>query len=207
MRRRIVERPATGQNGWVVRHWDVSMVRQEGLAITDHPRARHMDNLGAQPALAEFESIYRRHYLDVYRYVLVVSRSRDEAEEVSAEAFARALRSWSSSWPPPGKELPWLLLTARRVFIDRWRRARRVVRHVLTRAGTDDAHARTEFWLWFDSLSRVLSPRQREVLLLRYRRDLSDEDIGLVMGLSASGVRSLVARALDALRSTPELVE
>lgn len=183
------------------------MVRVEGLAITDRPRASQLDDVAAQPALAEFESIYRRHYLDVYRYVLVLSRSSDEAEEVSAEAFARALRSWSDSRPPVGKELPWLLLTARRVFVDRWRRARRVARHALTRAGSDDAHARTEFWLWFDSLSRVLSPRQREVLLLRYRRDLSDEDIGLVMGLSASGVRSLIARALAALRSNPELVE
>jgi DNA-directed RNA polymerase specialized sigma24 family protein len=45
------------------------------------------------------------------------------------------------------------------------------------------------------------------VLLLRYRGDLSDEAIGLVMGLTASGVRSLVARALAALRSNPELLE
>jgi RNA polymerase sigma factor (sigma-70 family) len=183
------------------------MVRVEGLAITDRPRARRLDDVGALPAQAEFEAIYRRHYLDVYRYVLVLSRSKDEAEEVSAETFARALRSWLDGGPPAGKELPWLLLTARRVFVDRWRRARRMARHLIDRSGSDDAHARTEFWLWFESLSRVLSPRQREVLLLRYRRDLSDEDIGLVMGLSASGVRSLVARALEALRSNPELVE
>jgi RNA polymerase sigma factor (sigma-70 family) len=182
------------------------MVRVEGLSITD-PRARYLDDVGAEPTLAEFESIYRRHYLDVFRYVFVLSRSKDEAEDVSAEAFARALRSWSTNRPPPGKELPWLLLTARRVFTDRWRRTRRLARDLVARAGSDDPHARTEFWLWFDSLSRVLSPRQREVLLLRYRRDLSDEDIALVMGLSASGVRSLVARALDALRSNPELVE
>jgi RNA polymerase sigma factor (sigma-70 family) len=179
-----------------VRLWHVSTVLVEGLAIRK-----------ARPALAEFESIYRRHYLDVYRYVLVMSRSTDEAEEVTAEAFTRALRSWSSSWPPPGKELPWLLLAARRVFTDRWRRARRTARHLVTRRADDDAHAQTEFWLWFDSLSRVLSPRQREVLLLRYRGDLSDEAIGLVMGLTASGVRSLVARALAALRSNPELLE
>jgi DNA-directed RNA polymerase specialized sigma24 family protein len=44
------------------------------------------------------------------------------------------------------------------------------------------------------------------VLLLRYRRDLTDDEIGGVMGLSASGVRSLAARALDTLHNHPELL-
>jgi RNA polymerase sigma factor (sigma-70 family) len=66
--------------------------------------------------------------------------------------------------------------------------------------------AATEFWMWFDALSEVLSPRQREVLLLRYRRDLSDDDIGLILGISPSGVRSAVSRALAILRQHPELL-
>jgi DNA-directed RNA polymerase specialized sigma24 family protein len=52
----------------------------------------------------------------------------------------------------------------------------------------------------------VLTARQREVLVLRYQRDLTDADIGSVMRLSESGVRSLVARALAILRSHPELL-
>ena len=42
--------------------------------------------------------------------------------------------------------------------------------------------------------------------MLRYQRDLSDADIGLVMNLSESGVRSLVTRALESLRAHPELL-
>ncbi len=60
--------------------------------------------------------------------------------------------------------------------------------------------------MWFEALAGVLSDRQREVLLLRYQSDLTDADIAMIMGLSQSGVRSLVARALATLRSHPELL-
>jgi RNA polymerase sigma factor (sigma-70 family) len=152
----------------------------------------------------DFEAIYVRHYADVSRYILALTRSRDETEEVVAETFARAFRAWSPA-TPPDRPLPWLLLTARRIATDRWRRARR---RVLDLAGhsSRDEFERTEFWLWFDQLAVVLSARQREVLLLRYKRDLSDEEIGRVMGLTGAGVRSLVARALAVLRAHPDLL-
>jgi RNA polymerase sigma factor (sigma-70 family) len=64
----------------------------------------------------------------------------------------------------------------------------------------------SEFWIWFNDLCRVLPRRQREVFILRYQRDLSDNDIGAIMRLSASGVRSLVARAVQTLREHEELL-
>ena len=155
---------------------------------------------------SEFDRIYRNHYRDVYRYVLAVTASQDEAEEVAAETFERALKADVTGARP----LPWLLLTARRIATDRWRRTRRWARLGLRLGGDragDAGERRTEFWLWFDALCRLLTDRQREVLILRYQRDLSDADIGRIMDLSESGVRSLAARALDALRAHPELLD
>lgn len=157
---------------------------------------------------AQIEAIYSRHFRDVYRYALGLTRSHDEADDVTAETFERALRAWKRPEQVPFAPLPWLLLTARRATIDRWRRIKRFtglrqrVRNIEGSAG----ERRTEFWMWFESLAVVLSDRQREALLLRYQRDLSDEDIAMIMGLSQSGVRSLVSRALATLRSHPEIV-
>jgi RNA polymerase sigma-70 factor (ECF subfamily) len=156
---------------------------------------------------ALFEAVYVRHFKDVYRYVLALTRSHDDADDVTAETFERALRAWSAPLQAPAAPLPWLLLTARRVATDRWRRAKRFT-GLRPRVG-DIGHAgerRTEFWLWFDALAEILSDRQREVLVLRYQRDLTDRQIAMIMGLSESGVRSLVSRALDAIRSHPELL-
>jgi RNA polymerase sigma factor (sigma-70 family) len=158
-----------------------------------------------------FEALYRQRYRDVYRYALLMLRRPDDAEEVAAEAFQRAYAAWSSGRGPGGQPLPWLLLIARRLVIDRSRRRRLI--SWLPLGGVNAAHepsangdtSRTEFWLWFERFASELPERQREVLILRYQRDLDDEAIGEILGLSASGVRSLVARACEGLRRNPEI--
>jgi RNA polymerase sigma factor (sigma-70 family) len=181
----------------------ISVDRGESLAAT----AARASDVPARDA--EFASLYQRHYRDVFRYVLALVRSHDEAEDVTAEAFERAYQAWTVEGFPRERGLPWLLLTARRISTDRWRRLRRrtrVGRDAHPRRSDGIGHDRTEFWLWFEALAEALTDRQREVLVLRYQRDLSDADIAVVMDLSESGVRSLIARALERLRSHPELL-
>lgn len=157
-----------------------------------------------------FEDVYRRHERDVVRYLTLMLRDPDEAQDAAAETFRRALEAWRDGRGPAGRPLPWLLTIARRLVVDRWRRSRLLrwvslaaIRRPAVAAGDVDT---TDFWLWLDALARALPDRQREVLVLRYRRDLTDAEIGEVMGLTASGVRSLAARAIQSLRDHPELV-
>lgn len=156
---------------------------------------------------AALERVYAAHYRDVYRYVLALTRSAEDAEDITADTFERALRTWSDA---PDRPIAWLLLTARRIATDRWRRARRLARILVAGArpvdGSASPPADPEFEAWWSSLSAVLTARQREVLVLRYQRDLTDAEIAAVMGLTESGVRSLVSRALAVLRSHPELL-
>ncbi len=179
---------------------DLASVTTEQVAPSARP--------GPISVETSFTALYRTHYRDVYRYVLCLTRSHEDAEDVTGETFERALRADLDGRGPEEKPLSWLLLTARRIATDRWRRARRfvIVALSLSATATEPAEGRTEFWLWFRALADVLSDRQREVLLLRYQRDLTDEEIGLIMGLSPSGVRSLVARALATLRTHPEVL-
>lgn len=158
-----------------------------------------------------FERLYRERYRDVYRYTLLMLRSAEDAEDVTGEAFHRAFAAWGSGHGPTGQALPWLLLIARRLVIDRARRRRLISWLPLGRlspaneAATSTGTGRAEFWLWFERFARELPERQREVLILRYQRDLDDESIGEILGLSPSGVRSLVARACATLRRNPEI--
>jgi RNA polymerase sigma-70 factor (ECF subfamily) len=174
--------------------------------------------------ITSFEAVYEAHYRDVFRHLILTTGGRDDVEEVVAETFARAFAAWRAGKGPAGRPLPWLLVIARRIATDRWRRRRLIVWLPFPGSrpvGTDDRDRRqptdlepggldrdaraAEFWLWLDALSRALPARQRDVIFLRYQRDLSDEDIGEVLGLSASGVRTLASRALTGLRNHPEL--
>jgi RNA polymerase sigma factor (sigma-70 family) len=158
-----------------------------------------------------FEAVYRDHYRDVERYVLLMLGRPDDADDIVADTFQRAFAAWRSGRGPAGRPLPWLLVIARRIVTDRWRRARLIRWLPIAGPGSREAAAadsttdRTEFWLWLGQLVRVLPERQREVIYLRYQRDLTDDEIGEILGLSASGVRSLAGRAIAALRSHPDL--
>lgn len=157
-----------------------------------------------------FEEVYRRHERDVVRYLALLLGRPDDAEDLAADTWRRAFEAWRDGRGPAGRPLPWLLTIARRQALNRWRRRRLIEWLPLPPARRDDAAdasaADREFWLWLEALARALPPRQREVLILRYQRDLDDQEIGEVMGLSSSGVRSLRARAIQSLRAHEELL-
>jgi RNA polymerase sigma factor (sigma-70 family) len=153
---------------------------------------------------ASFQEVFERHHVDVFRYAIVLTGSWAEADDVAAETFARAWRAWTTGRRPDGPALPWLLVIARNIATDWWRRARRAAASRAPRQG-DETQAEVESMIWLRSLIRILPSRQREVVVLRYYRDLSDVQIGQLMGLTESGVRSLAARAIARLREHPEV--
>jgi RNA polymerase sigma factor (sigma-70 family) len=185
--------------------WGLLAVLEPERRATDEPRRADVTPDG-------FEAIYREHYRDVYRYVLLSLRRPDDADDIVADTFDRAFAAWRSGHGPAGRALPWLLVIARRIVVDRWRRDRLIRwlpfvsgRGPAEPADQADPGSQAEFWLWLEQLAKALPERQREVIFLRYQRDLSDAEIGDILGLSASGVRSLASRAIAGLRAHPGL--
>jgi RNA polymerase sigma-70 factor (ECF subfamily) len=157
----------------------------------------------SEPPSDSFATFYEASYRPVFRYVLLGGGPRDDVEDVAADAFAQAYRAWlDGRGPRDGSGLAWILTIARRVRIDHARRARH-------RAGVDVdervvdprwEQGVRETWLWFDEVSRVLPPEAREALILRYAGGLTADEIGSILGLTGSGVRSLIRRAMATLR-------
>lgn len=182
------------------------------LAVLERERPAHEEPRRADVTADGFEAVYREHYREVYRYVLLSLRRPNDVDDIVADTFDRAFAAWRSGHGPAGRALPWLLVISRRIVVDRWRRDRLIrwlpfVSGGGSREPADQADpgSQAEFWLWLEQLARALPDRQREVVFLRYQRDLSDEEIGDILGLSASGVRTLVSRAIAGLRAHPEL--
>src|SRR4029079_3283278 len=139
-----------------------------------------LDSKSALDATAtSFEAVYNAHYRDVFRHAILTTRGRDDVEEIVAETFARAFAAWRQGRGPAGRPLPWLLVIARRIATDRWRRQRLVAwlplpdtlrpsrgdwdRRLAAHAepgGPDRAAGVAEFWLWLDALSQALPTRQ-----------------------------------------------
>jgi RNA polymerase sigma-70 factor (ECF subfamily) len=157
---------------------------------------------------ADFATVYHETYLDVWRYASFMLRDTVEGEDVAAETFVRAFQAWSTGRGPHGDSRPWLVLIARRIVLNRIRRARllRWIPLVPTRDSSDPSRLleETEFRVWLEQLASVLTSREREALFLRYLYDLDDTAAAAVLGVSASGMRTLVSRALQHLRERKE---
>ena len=159
---------------------------------------------------AVFEAAFEENYERVCWYALAMLRNPSEAEDAASETFDRAYRAWSSDKGPNGLPLPWLLVICRRVVLGRRRRARLIAWIPLPEHGDEPvdrgrSFEATEFRIWLRQLEGIVSRRECEALALRYVDDLGDGGAALVLGISPSGFRTLVSRAIAKLRTHPEL--
>ena len=144
----------------------------------------------------EFERWFRSLYPRAYAIALRIVGTPAEAEDAAAEAFSRALLRWRKVGELDYRD-SWLLRVTANVAID-------VVRH-LKRAPLVTAPAREPER---DAADRIyllgalatLPARQRDVLVLRYFVDLTDEDIARCLSMASGTVKSHVHRGLVSMR-------
>jgi RNA polymerase sigma factor (sigma-70 family) len=123
-----------------------------------------------------------------------------ESEDAVQDALVRlwlALRSGSMI----GNPRAWAFRTVYRLAMDHHRRRARLTALIGRLGGTAggparDASDRIAVWEEVDRLP----DRQRQVLYLRYRADLSFEEIGEVLEITSSAARSHATQALARLR-------
>ncbi|WP_245871406.1 SigE family RNA polymerase sigma factor [Asanoa hainanensis] len=147
----------------------------------------------------EFADFYQRSRDNCLRAVLFSTRNRALAEDLVAEAFARAWASWHkvSRHPAPAA---WVVRTALNIHVSWWRRRRREV----ALEGHDQAEAADDSAGMHDGLLaavRRLPQRQREVVVLRIFLDLDTNAVAAVLGISAKTVAVHLSRATATLRA------
>lgn len=154
--------------------------------------------------------MYREHVAGVWRYVRTRVPGAADADDVTAEVFVKAMRSWDRFDDRRDSVGAWLIGIARHVVADWWARRSREVpvaevdlgdagvsvydgdpeTAMLRAAAADDVRSR----LW------VLTAREREAVTLRFATELTSEEIGAAMGISATAARMLVYRGVAKLR-------
>jgi RNA polymerase sigma-70 factor (ECF subfamily) len=167
-------------------------VAEKGDGLTDEAFNRVVQDVGPR----------------LFAYIRIRERSSADAEDVMGETLERAYRSWRSGRRPQGEATAWLCTIARNLLIDRSRRRRirQLVRPSVPAASNGELDGSAER-LWFSGLSAVLTRRQYEAVLLHYLLDLDDRAIAAQLGISASGARALLSRALSVLRQHPDILQ
>ena len=145
----------------------------------------------------DFDPVFRRLYPLAARLAYRIVGDRESAEDVAAEACARALARWGQVGRLVHREA-WIMRVTSNLALDAVKRKPAPSRPALAVAEVGDTVA---LRLAVVEALRALPRRQREVILLRYLLDLPDCDIADALGIEEGTVSTHARRGLGALRS------
>lgn len=160
------------------------------------------------PARRAFADVAHEHLDDVYRYLVFLTADPALAEDLAAETFERAFRSWKRFDPRRGSERTWLCQVARSRALDHFRcEARRRRRE--DRVAAEAREAVVEPFAdgvspELDAALQSLSAGEREVVVLRIVLELDALAAARVLGISRTACSMRLARALEKLAERME---
>lgn len=156
-----------------------------------------------------FDTLYQRHASRVYSYIKRRVPSEEEATEVYQEVFLKLHRS-KELYNPSQEFLPWLYVITKSVCFDHLRKKKNS-RESLYRAEdlTDLNAASSNKSALHPSLAHQvevsqsgLNAEQKETLHLRFWEDQEFEEIAKKLGKSEVGVRKILSRAIQKMRTS-----
>lgn len=169
---------------------------------------------------AAFDEMVRRHWDRIYAMVHQLLRNQQDAEEVTQDAFIRAHRGLVN-FRGDSAFSTWLYQIATNLARNRywywWRRKRDQTVSFDQPVGPDNATPLGEVFaaeqetpddvtVTQELIDRIavgmekLSPKHREILVLRNIKNLSYEEIAGILKISVGTVKSRIARARESLR-------
>jgi len=155
---------------------------------------------------AAFAQLVRRYQDAVYRFILRMIGSHEEALELTQDTFIKAWQALPQ-WQPQAQFKTWIFRIGSNTAMDTLRR-RKVVEFVEMDETFDAAGAAPDPQAQLESRQRLraldaaigrLPPEQREAILLREVENLSYGEMAETLGVNVGTVKSRLARARVAL--------
>jgi RNA polymerase sigma-70 factor, ECF subfamily len=155
---------------------------------------------GARPS---FAAIAEEHLDAVYRYLLLMTRDRAVAEDLTGDTFEKAFRSWRRFDPRRSAPRTWLCHIARNAALDHFRseerRRRRETSYASDVPETEEGARLEGLSAPLEAALGELSAGEREVVALRVLLELDGRAAARVLGISPTACSTRLSRALQKL--------
>lgn len=155
--------------------------------------------------MADFEAIYAKFYNGVYKYVFSLCGNESTAEEITQEAFYRAMEHMDR-FDGRCKLYVWLCQIAKNTFYSYAKKQKRMVSEDSAdfterpeQGFEDEVFDRDAAWTLHKRLHRLREP-YKEVFSLRVFGELSFSQIGDLFGKTDSWARLIFYRAKNEIR-------
>jgi RNA polymerase sigma factor (sigma-70 family) len=153
-----------------------------------------------------FDTLYARHRIRLFRFVLRSIKARAIAEELYQEIWMRVIEA-RSSWTPKARFTTWLFTIAHHRLVDHWRKRGLTLVALegdgVASAGSDPAdHAQArESLARFAAALEALPALQREAFLLHEEGGLSVAEIAAATGANEETAKSRLRYAIAKLKA------
>ncbi len=179
----------------------------------ERPLAHIDENLLVEMARDDadaFGELYERYLDRIYNYIYYRTGSHEDAEDLTAQVFHRALRHITKYEDRGLPFTAWLYRIAHNLIVNwhRDRKRRKLVsiddvapQKLATRKGPEAFAERSEENAVLLAAIRSLPEERQQLIYLKYLDNLSNAEIGVVLGRSEGAIKSLYYRTLLNLRA------
>ena len=144
--------------------------------------------------MEEYQEIYSLYFQDVYKYVLALSRDPSLAEEITQEAFFKALKSLDS-FQGQCKLYVWLCQIAKNTYLSYLKKHKEPEKEETCTSSLEEMMLDKESAFAIHQALHNLPEPYKEVFSLRVLGELSFRQIGLLFGKTENWARVTYHRA------------
>ncbi len=153
----------------------------------------------AAARLDGFEEAFDELFPRAFKLARRLVGDTDVAEDIAAEALARAYVHWPRVATLHYRD-GWVLRVAANLAVDRVRRRPDVIAAPAPAAASAGADELVVLRIALVAALGSLPRRQRQAVALRYLGDLTDGEVAVALGISVGSVKTHIHRGLGALR-------
>lgn len=151
--------------------------------------------------------IYRKYYLEVYRFLVCFSGNQNDAEDLTQEVFIRVLNNLST-FKNENNLKTWIFSIAKHVAVDHYRKKRfssifseGFFKQIeSSNKGPNDLIEQNEMKMLIHEAISKLKPKYRAVVIFRGINELSVKETSKILNSSESKVKVDYHRAIKDLK-------
>ena len=156
-----------------------------------------------------FRPLYRHYFPRIFAYVACRVASRQDSEDLTSEIFMKVVESIDQfEYRGEGSFAGWVFQIASNTVKQFYRVDERWETTLIdalpelysTEPLPDEAFTRKERFRWLQAALETLTPRRREIVLLRFASGLRNQEIASALNLDERTVASHLCRALEDLQ-------
>lgn len=204
-----------GLKGWA--SFLLAKVNRAGLVYNQDMAAEQKQEITEEIALINeartnpdaFGMLYERYVGKIYNYVYFRVGNNDDAEDLTAKVFFKALKNIAGYRHMGLPFSAWLYRIAHNLVANHHRDAVRMAQMPIEdlvipdqsrTAAPEASMSKKQDSDYLMSLINRLSPQKKELIILKFVEKLSNDEIGVIFGKTEGAIKSLYHRTLTELK-------